>query len=221
MKTNTHKNCNLHTGFSIHTPTKMHTHTHSCYLANTWLNMNVNTHTHLGILKHAQVCIHGERSVVMATSLIEFSGLVEFALVRVDVRLKEIAVVLTSLLPLLCKIRTNTIRLAHAWKSSTAKCKSSTCLRKWWITHARIEKALSWVDDKQSKNRRSNRLMKKKKVRLHPCCLDLGLFLFLFAYKVKLRLKEKYKYQKSTRIFFFLYKNRHLWLKRIQNQKNK
>lgn len=72
--------------------------------------MNVNTHTdtHLGILKHTQVCIHGECSVVMATSLIELGGFVEFALVSVDVCLKEIAVVLTSLLPLLCKTHTNT-----------------------------------------------------------------------------------------------------------------
>lgn len=126
---------NVHTSFGIYIHTKMHTH--QIRRINT-VQLPVMEHrvkyeckhTHLGILKHAQVCIHGECSVLMATSLIEFAGLVEFSLVSVDVGLKEITVVLTSFLPLLCKRHTTTIRLAHARKSSTVKCKSSMCLCK-------------------------------------------------------------------------------------------
>lgn len=138
-----------------HTPKK--TRTNTLQLMTEHMVKYEYTHTHLGVLKHAQVCVHGESSVVVATFLIQFGGLEELALVSVDVGLKEIAVALTSLLPLLCKIFRDTIRLAHPRKSSTAKCKSSMCLCKWWITRANRKHtffALSRVDDKQNKNRR-------------------------------------------------------------------
>lgn len=64
---------------------------------------HIMCHTHLGVLKHAQVGVHAERTAVLPTSPVESGGLMELALIRVNVCEEELVIILTPPLPLLDK----------------------------------------------------------------------------------------------------------------------
>lgn len=59
---------------------------------------------YLGVLEHAEVCVHVEREVLVPAPLVQSGGLVELPLVGKHICQKQVIVGLSPLLPLLEKL---------------------------------------------------------------------------------------------------------------------